>query len=187
MPERKPTAGDYTGQLHGGFTGKWDPGDPGRIVEFDPENRGDPGRPRVFTRHGLWVCVAHFKSKEPESKRPRICLEEGRAATFGSVWADETKGRLALPGVKVASSSYQDGGPNSYPTRCSKGTSRAVDRKRPVPSPRPAHRGGRRTRTRSSLYRINVVVNTRCERPFNRCRVTGARRNHGRWRSCSNT
>ena len=71
-------------------------------VEFDPENRGDPGRPRVFTRHGLWVCVAHFKSKEPESKRPRICLEEGRAATFGSVWADETKeGRLALPGVKV--------------------------------------------------------------------------------------
>ena len=50
-------------------------------VEFDPENRGDPGRPRVFTRHGLWVCVAHFKSKEPESKRPRICLEEGRAAT----------------------------------------------------------------------------------------------------------
>ena len=60
-------------------------------VEFDPENRGDPGRPRVFRRHGLWVCVAHFKSKEPESKRPRICLEEGRAATFGSVWADETK------------------------------------------------------------------------------------------------
>ena len=52
-------------------------------VEFDPENRGDPGRPRVFTRHGLWVCVAHFKSKEPESKRPRICLEEGRAATRG--------------------------------------------------------------------------------------------------------
>ena len=50
-------------------------------VEFDPENRGDPGRPRVFTRHGLWVCVAPFKSKEPESKRPRICLEEGRAAT----------------------------------------------------------------------------------------------------------
>ena len=68
-------------------------------VEFDPENRGDPGRPRVSTRHGLWVCVAHFKSKEPESKRPRICLEEGRAATFGSVWADETKCRLALPGV----------------------------------------------------------------------------------------
>ena len=51
------------------------------------------------------MCVAHFKSKEPESKRPRICLEEGRAATFGSVWADETKGRLALPGVKVARSS----------------------------------------------------------------------------------
>ena len=24
MPEEKPTAGDYTGQLHGGFTGKWD-------------------------------------------------------------------------------------------------------------------------------------------------------------------
>ena len=28
------------------------------------------------------MCVAHFKSKEPESKRPRICLEEGRAATM---------------------------------------------------------------------------------------------------------
>ena len=156
-------------------------------VEFDPENRGDPGRPRVLTRHGLWVCVAPFKSKEPESKRPRICLEEGRAATFGSVWADETKGRLALPGVKVASSSYQHGGPNSYPTRCSKGTSRAVDRKRPVPSQRPCHRGSRRAKSRSSLYRINVVVNTRCERSFNRCRITRTRRNHGRWRSCSST
>jgi hypothetical protein len=111
-------------------------------VEFDPENRGDPGRPRVFRRHGLWVCVAHFKSKEPESKRPRICLEEGRAATFGSVWADETKGRLALPGVKVASSSSQHGGSNSNPTRCSEGTSRAVDRKRPVPSQRLCNRGG---------------------------------------------
>ena len=111
-------------------------------VEFDPENRGDPGRPRVFTRHGLWVCVAHFKSKEPESKRPRICLEEGRAATFGSVWADETKGRLALPGVKVASSSSQHGESNSNPTRCSEGTSRAVDRKRPVPSQRLCNRGG---------------------------------------------
>ena len=131
-------------------------------VEFDPENRGDPRRPRVFRRHGLWVCVAHFKSKEPESKRPRICLEEGRAATFGSVWADETKGRLALPGVKVASSSSQHGESNSNPTRCSEGTSRAVDRKRPVPSQRLCNRGGRRAESRSSLHRINIVVSTRC-------------------------
>ena len=131
-------------------------------VEFDPENRGDPRRPRVFRRHGLWVCVAHFKSKEPESKRPRICLEEGRAATFGSVWADETKGRLALPGVKVASSSSQHGESNSNPTRCSEGTSRAVDRKRPVPSQRPCNHGGGRAESRSSLHRINVVVSTRC-------------------------
>ena len=52
------------------------------------------------------MCVAHFKSKESESKRPRICLEEGRAATRGSVRADETKGRLALPGVKVATGDH---------------------------------------------------------------------------------
>ena len=132
-------------------------------VEFDPENRGDPGRPRVFTRHGLWVCVAHFKSKEPESKRPRICLEEGRAATFGSVWADETKGRLALPGVKVASSSSQHGGSNSNPTRSCSRANRAVGRKRPVTSKRLCNRGSRRAESRSSLHRLNVVVSTRCD------------------------
>ena len=115
------------------------------------------------------MCVAHFKSKEPESKRPRICLEEGRAATFGSVWADETKGRLALPGVKVASSSLQHGGPNSNPPRCSERAPRAVDRKRPVPSPRLGNRGGRRTESRSSLHRINVVDSQISPSPSNRC------------------
>ena len=40
MPEEKPTAGDYTGQLHGGFTGKWDPGDPGPESETRVQNRG---------------------------------------------------------------------------------------------------------------------------------------------------
>ena len=64
-----------------------------RFLEAQPLTTGghdcscgctDPRQPRetqFFHRHGLWVCVAPFKSKEPESKRPRICLEEGRAAT----------------------------------------------------------------------------------------------------------
>ena len=68
------------------------PVDPGR------ETR-DPRRPSSFTRHGLWVCVAHFKSKEPESKRPRICLEEGRAATWVQGGRFLVDGRPGFPGA----------------------------------------------------------------------------------------
>ena len=50
-------------------------------VEFDPENPRGPKETQGFHKARTAGVCSPFKSIEPESKRPRICLEEGRAAT----------------------------------------------------------------------------------------------------------
>ena len=144
------------------------------------ERPRDP-RPRetqFFHRHGLWVCVAHLSPKNPKASGPAL----PRRGQSRHIWIGvgrRDKSRLALPGVK-ASSSYQHGGSNSNPTRCSERTSRAVDRKRPVPSKRLCNSSGRRPKSCSSLHLTNANVVARRKRSSNRSRVTRTRnrRNH---------
>ena len=116
---------------------------------------GEQGPRSSFTRHGLWVCVAHLSLETRKQAAPHLPKKRAEPPHLDRCGQTRQKGRLALPGVRIASSSYQNGGSNSNSTPCSKGTPRAVDRKRPVPSQRPSDSGGRRPRSRPSLRLSN--------------------------------
>ena len=103
------------------------------------------------------VC-SPFKSRDPKASGPASAQKRAEPPHLDRCGQTRQKGRLALPGVRIASSSYQNGGSNSNPTRCSKGTPRAADRKRPVPSQRPSDSGSRRPRSRPSLRLSNNNV-----------------------------
>ena len=104
-----------------------------------------------FTRHRAPGVCSPFKSRDPKASGPASAQKRVEPPHLDRCGQTRQKGRLALPGVRIASSSYQNGGSNSNSNRCSKGTPRAADRKKPVPSQRPSDSGSRRPKSRPSL------------------------------------